>query len=131
MQFGHAANDDQRRRLDCQLCYAIRQGAECGEQGLLIGLRSVADNGGRRHGRQTVSDHLSANFSCCAYAHVENHGLFGAGKCLPIKVDRAVLKVAGNESDGLGVIAMGKWKAGIGGTTGSSGDARYDFKGNA
>ncbi len=131
MQFDDVADDDQRRRLDAGFFDALRQGAERGEQCLLVGQGAVADDGRWGQRRQAVVDHLPADFAGGANAHVEDDRLVGPGEGWPVEIHRTVLEVAGDEGDGLCVVAVREWKAGIGGTAGSGGHAGHDLEGNA
>ena len=52
----------------------------------------------------------------------------GLRQGLPIKVNGAVLQVAGNEYHRLGVVAVREWNAGIRGTAGGGSNARHHLK---
>ena len=93
--------------------------------------RAVADDGGRGVGGQAMGDHLAADFTGGADAHVEDDGLAGPGEGRPVEIDGAVLEMAGDEGDGLRVVAVGERKARVGGAAGSGGDAGDDFEGDA
>src|SRR5574343_1766176 len=131
MQADYAANHDQGRRLDARLLDAVGQGAQGGEQGLLIRLGAVADDGCWRHRGQAMIDHLAADFRGGANPHVEDDGLLRTGQGWPIEIDGAVLEVAGNEGDSLGMIAVGQREAGVSAAASGSGDTGDDFKWNA
>ena len=63
--------------------------------------------------------------------HVDDQGLVGGRKLLPVGLLALLLAVAGDEDGALGMVAVGERNARIGGGTGGGGDAGHHGEGNA
>ena len=131
MQTDHASDDDQRRRADALFFNAGGQAAQVCNNDLLTWRAAVLYNGSRVRCRQTLGNHLAADFAGTTDAHVENDGLAGAGEGRPVKIDAAVFQVPGGKNYGLRVIAVRQRNSGVGGTASGGGYSGNNFKWNA
>ena len=90
---------------------ALDRGRQRGERGAdpaLLGQRAVLDQGGRQRRRQAVLDQPGAQPVERLVAHVEDQGLARLAQGLPVQLGLAVLGVAGDQDQGLGVVAVGQ-----------------------
>ena len=81
--------------------------------------------------RQAVLDQPGAQPVERLVAHVEDQRLARLAQGLPVELGLAVLGVAGDQDQGLGVVAVGQRDDGSGGAAGGGGDARDDLERDA
>ena len=78
-----------------------------------------------------MGDQLGAQARDRLGAHVDHDRLVRPDQRRPVELDLAILGMAGDEHQGLGVIAMGQRHAGMGRATERCGDPRHDVEGDA
>ena len=106
MELHYVANDNERRRLEFFYYRQHGQRFQRPDDHALLRGGALLHDRRRRRGGKPVRREFAAQDRQTEQSHIDNYRLVAPRQSFPVQIHAAVLKVAGHEDAGVGVIPM-------------------------